>query len=264
MLRPLAWSSGRLLVRVLSPLARFELPDDALFPWYQLRLLLGTHERETLAVCRRLLRPGMVAIDVGAHAGYFSVRFARWVGATGRVLAFEPHPASFEVLRRNVGRRGLRNVRLARVAISDREGEAAFWETPSSFGHSLHRVKGQERSLRVEATTLDDACRKEGLGVVDLVKLDVEGAELEALAGMTEIARSSPAMAVILEFKPELCERRGARPADWLDAVARLGLTDVTALPEAGRARLIEPGDGPALAAVGKCNLLARKPRRAA
>ncbi len=120
LLRALAWTGGELAVSTLSTLLRFELPREQLLPLYKLELLLGAYEAGTVRRYRALLRPGAVVFDVGAHIGYHTVRFAALVGRSGRVYAFEPHPANVRLLRRNVERRGLAQVTLIPQAVADR------------------------------------------------------------------------------------------------------------------------------------------------
>jgi FkbM family methyltransferase len=259
-LRGAVWSLGDVAVRAGSALTGFELPPDRLLPLYKLQFLLGTYERGTVRAVRRLLRPGMTALDVGAHAGYYTLLFSRLVGPGGRVLAFEPHPQTFAVLSRNARRRALANVELSASAVSDREGEARLWQTELSVGHSLLPVKpGAARSLPVTTTTLDAVSRAEGLARADLVKVDVEGGEAEVLAGMRDLAARSPGLAVILEYKPEILRARGEDLPAFLGRLAAGGFEEVWALSDSGEPRRLDPRDG-SLRTWPKCNLLARRP----
>jgi FkbM family methyltransferase len=253
------WTGGEWIARAASALARFELPPDRLLPLYKLRFLLGTYERGTVRAVRRLLRPGMTAIDVGAHAGYYTLLFSRLTGPRGTVIACEPHPDTFAVLGRNVARRGLRNVRLVPVAVSDREGEASLWQTALSVGHSLLPLKrGAGAALPVATTTLDALARAHGLARADLVKVDVEGAEGEVLEGMRELAARSPGLALILEYKPEILRARGEDLPALLGRRAAHGFAEVFALADTGAPRRLDPRDS-SLRGETKCNLLARR-----
>ncbi|HVR71259.1 MAG TPA: FkbM family methyltransferase [Vicinamibacteria bacterium] len=258
-LREVVWSAGDAMVRVVSTLTGFELPPDRLLPLYKLQFLLGTYERGTVRAVRGLLRPGMTAIDVGAHAGYYTLLFSRLVGATGRVLACEPHPATFAVLSRNARRRRLANVRLFPSAVSDREGPARLWQTELSVGHSLLPVKqGALEALTVTATTLDALSRAEGIARADLVKVDVEGGEAEVLTGMAELAARSPGLALILEYKPEILRARGEDLPSLVARLAAHGFEDVWALSNSSPPRRVDARDA-SLRTWPKCNLLARR-----
>jgi FkbM family methyltransferase len=211
--------------------------------------------------CRRVLRPGMPVVVVGADVGYYSRLFSQWVGPQGLVLAFEPHPANFDILRRNVERARLRNVRLFPFAVSDREGTATLWQTPLSSGHSLHPVKPEAgRPLALPTVSLDVVCRSEGVSRVDLVKMDVEGGEPEVLKGMAGLASRSPRLAILMEFKAELLARRDYDPAQVLQTLSGFGCSDLWALRERGRTRSMRPDQVDVLVSLRKCNLLACKP----
>ena len=100
-LRPAHIAMHRLMDRLLMPALerRYDfktIPEDPF--WFRLELLTGRHELETANLLRRLVRPGMIALDVGAHVGYYTRLLARLTGAGGRVIAFEPHPRTQQVL----------------------------------------------------------------------------------------------------------------------------------------------------------------------
>ncbi len=80
--------------------------DDPLF--FRLELILGSYEEDTVAFMRQIVKPGMTVVDVGAHVGYYTRLFSKLVNGTGQVISFEPHPKTFNVLRRNTA--GLANV----------------------------------------------------------------------------------------------------------------------------------------------------------
>jgi FkbM family methyltransferase len=259
-LREVVWRAGNVAVGAASALTRFELPPDRLLPLYKLQFLLGTYERGTVRAVRALLRPGMTALDVGAHAGYYTLLFSRLVGPAGRVFAFEPHPSTFAVLRRNVERRRLDNVRLFASAVADHDGPAQLWQTRLSVGHSLlHAKQGATEALPVASVRLDTLRRTEAIEQADLVKVDVEGAEAEVLAGMTELAARSARLALILEYKPEILRARGEDLLDFLGRLAAMGFKDVRALSDSAPPRRLERGDA-SLRTWPKCNLLARRP----
>jgi FkbM family methyltransferase len=221
--RAAVWGGGDLLVRALSRARGFELPAEDLLPLHRLPLLLGAYERETMAVCRRLLTPGAVAVDVGAHAGYFTIAFARLTGPAGRVVAFEPHPQTCAILRRNVRRRRLAHVVIEQQAVSDREGEAVFYETAWSMGHTLQPVKEHVARMVVATTSLDAYLLRAGITNVALVKVDAEGGEPEVVAGLEVTAARDPGPSLVLEFKPVLLERRGFQPARLLARLTDMG-----------------------------------------
>ena len=143
---------------------------------------LGTAEPAVQQALARELAPGMVAYDLGANIGFFTIIAARLVGPQGRVLAFEPLPDNVRWLRHNIALNAFGHVEVIEAAVGAQErtarlegGGAGVWATLSDDGE--HRV----RMVR-----LDDGIADGSLPVPDVVKMDVEGAELQALEGMRE------------------------------------------------------------------------------
>ncbi|MBI5211299.1 MAG: FkbM family methyltransferase [Elusimicrobia bacterium] len=148
------------------------------------------------------LGPGQTVVDVGAHIGAFSLMTARLVGPSGRVFAFEPSPATLDLLRRNVERNGLAWIKVHPVALADAEGEAELFtagDQDNPAADTLAAVAGR-RAVKVRLCRLDDILAEEGVSRVDLLKIDVEGAEHRALDGAAKtLARTSR---VVLEAHP--------------------------------------------------------------
>lgn len=145
-------------------------------------VLTGRYEpTHTRAMIERA-GPGDAVLDIGAHVGYFTLLFARLVGASGSVWAFEPDPTNFRYLQRHVSVNGLRNVQTRRLAISDEEGTVRFAAgRGSGTGHLSQRGTDEVRS-----TTIDAFCARSGVSP-SLIKMDVEGAELRALQGAIKV-----------------------------------------------------------------------------
>lgn len=122
-----AWHGIGLLVQLMEKLEGFELPPDDIAPWFKLPWVLCTFEREVIQVYRQFLSPGMVVADVGAHAGYHTIRFAHLVGPNGKVYAFEPAPQNFKVLTRNVRRKRLTNVVVEPICVADYKWRMQFF-----------------------------------------------------------------------------------------------------------------------------------------
>ena len=171
-------------------------------------LLFDSYEPATTFVFERLVAPGDLVIDVGAHWGYFTLLAATLCGETGRVVAFEPHPRNLSILYKNLHANHLHNVDVVPKAVSDVEGPAKLHLSRASSGNSLISVPpGAELSagdggcLTVETVTLDGffapPCRKPAL-----IKIDIEGAELVALDGMMALSRDTADLALITEFNP--------------------------------------------------------------
>jgi protein O-GlcNAc transferase len=150
---------------------------------------------------RRFLREGMQAVDVGASYGVYTVAMARAVGAQGRVWAFEPTPQSADYLSRSLELNGLHNVRLRREALSDSAGSFAFGVGVNPELNALG-ANGPHASgaIEVRTVTLDQVAAAEDWRVVDFMKLDVEGHELEVIQGGRQFLSSASPL-LMLEIK---------------------------------------------------------------
>lgn len=138
------------------------------------------------AVCRR----GDCVLDVGANVGYFTMVAARAVGPVGAVHAFEASPVIAPLLRRNLRLNRMRQVTVHELAVSDRHGRLTFHtSTPDQRGRSSIRDLGDASAHTAEVPTLPLDAMLDDLPPVRLVKMDIEGAEPLALAGMRNLLR---------------------------------------------------------------------------
>ena len=171
----------------------------------------------TVPAFRRALRPGMRVVDVGAHIGFYTLLAAHCVGSGGRVWAIEPAPDNLAVLRANIERSGAAHVSLLPVAAGARPAARELHLASSSDMHSLypHALQTTAETVPVEQRPLDALVE----GAVDLVKIDVEGAEYEVLDGMRRILAENRRLAILAEWNP-LCLR--AAGADGAGLPARL------------------------------------------
>jgi FkbM family methyltransferase len=168
----------------------------------------GEYESETSRLIQRLLRPGDTMIDVGANIGYFTILGSRAVGVRGRVVAFEPMPHVRERLDRNIALNRLTNVVVRSEALSDSSGPSTFFAGPTDDTGlaSLRPLTGsmQVDVMRAKLDGLWDPADR-----VALVKIDVEGAEMAAVRGMSEcLKRDAPH--VILEVTDDYLHAMGA------------------------------------------------------
>lgn len=153
---------------------------------------------------RRALAPGAVALDVGASVGSYALLFGQWVRPHGRVYAFEPAPAVRDALERHIALNGLGDVVVPVAhAVSDRAGRAPF-VTPGLHGISRLAGAADAASTVVDTITIDEFCAR-ARARPDLIKIDVEGAELAALRGARETIRACRgALALFVELHPSL------------------------------------------------------------
>jgi FkbM family methyltransferase len=155
---------------------------------------------------RRLLKPGMVFIDIGANIGYFAMLSAALVGPSGKVYAFEPNPDNCRMIEKSIEANGFENIQLFPNAVAEaRQSFNLDVGGTNSNGRiidfSPDAIPGQATPLLVEAVVLDEALPN--LDRVDVIKLDIEGAEPRAWQGMQQIV-SKFRPTLVFEFSPEL------------------------------------------------------------
>ena len=163
---------------------------------------------------RRDVREGDVVFDVGANVGAYTLLFATWVGPAGRVLAFEPASAPREGLTQLVAANALSpRVKTIASAVSAAEGSMTFL-ADAAAGETRIVSHAGPGTVTVPVTTIDAVCRREGL-LPRLIKIDVEGAELDVLRGAREtIARAGQELRLYVEMHPHLWAESGVTRAD--------------------------------------------------
>ena len=170
----------------------------------------------------------MTFIDAGAHVGLYTLFASRMVGERGVVLAIEPSSREFERLAHNLQANTVQNVRLRRAALSDRRSQARLTiaearhsghNTLGLFAYEITRPAGTEV---VPTERLDDIVREERLGRVDVIKMDLEGAELLALEGAREVLQRFRPL-LLLELSDRSLQHQQARSALVWDMLERCG-----------------------------------------
>lgn len=223
----------------------FDVDTSSYLEW--VLWVYGEYEPDTEAIIRRYLRPGDVAIDVGANIGIHTMPMSEAVGPQGVVLAVEPLPSVRDRLERNLSLNRATNVRVIAQAASDREGSALLYPPRADAANlgqaSLARLGHLDpgSSIEVPLVTLDALVRAQGLDRVRLIKIDVEGHDREVMAGaIALIDRYHPVL--IFEFSPEHTSEIGN---DWNDTVGLLVRQRSYRLSEMWRGALNPLGERP-------------------
>lgn len=149
---------------------------------------LGTYERHMQHLFRERIRPGAIVFDVGANAGFFTLLASKLAGASGRVYAFEPLPRNLYYLERHVRLNDLANVTVEALAVAATSGEAHF----RTAAHASMGGLAEGGNLRVVTASLDDLIASDRIPRPDFIKMDIEGAEGDALRGAADLLGSGP------------------------------------------------------------------------
>jgi FkbM family methyltransferase len=195
----------------------------------------GSNDRAELREALRAMPPGGVMLDVGANFGFYSIAIAARLRQHCLIHAFEPNPATFDRLQKNIRLNTSRAVTAHEMGVSDRAGHAAVVEVR---GHSGAAYLGPGADVVV--TTLDDFCEHAHVDRVDLIKIDAEGAELRILRGAARVLhRCRPT--ILLELNAPTLEREHSSPAQVLAHLRAFGYRVYTISPKAE----IQPDAGP-------------------
>ncbi|QFI75627.1 FkbM family methyltransferase [Bradyrhizobium betae] len=163
---------------------------------------------------RRFVPEGSVVIDVGANVGFFSLRFASWVGPRGEVILLEPEDRNFEALQSLVVREGMiERSRLMKVAAAETSGKAMLKINPQHPGD--HKLSLDDTGVPIDTVRLDDLLSDKGRSRPSLIKIDVQGAELSVLRGAPDILRHARP-ALFVELDEDGLRKFGASVADVL------------------------------------------------
>jgi FkbM family methyltransferase len=161
----------------------------------------GSCEPNELRFIAALLRSGMTTLDIGANIGWFTLLMAASVGATGRVVAFEPSPRERAVLNANVRRNGFAWVTIRAEALLETRSTASLHiadpvhSGQNTLGSFIYEGVRSVATVAVDAAPLDDLVEELHLDGLDFIKVDVEGAELRVLRG---------ALATLRRYRPVL------------------------------------------------------------
>ena len=170
-----------------------------------------------------LLKPGMTVLDLGANVGIYTLRALR---AGCRVFSFEPTPRTKQILQQNIKVNGFAESGRAHVieaAVSNICGSATFYEKLGVCGQNTLYQEENETGIAVTVKTITLDSLRERLGRIDVIKMDIEGAEYNALLGMQELLRENESVQIIMEFAPVHIKRAGHEPSELLQLIKRLG-----------------------------------------
>lgn len=168
---------------------------------------------------------GRVFFDIGANIGYYSILASKLVGEKGAVVAFEPVISNLTFLHRHVELNNAENVRVLSFALSDKQSIASFsLGQNSAMGHLSENGNGGENLVYVPTVSLDEIAAKMNL-MPDVMKIDVEGAEMDVFAGAENVLRTAKPTIFLSTHSPEL--RR-----DCLEFLQKHGYEVKSMLPE--------------------------------
>ena len=251
----IGYQTGQACAELLSRATRFRTSQEDPLR-YRMQLLTRTYEADTVELVRKMTRPGMIALDIGANVGYYTRLLSTLVGSYGHVLAFEPNPHIFTLLRQNTGK--LNNVGLIQMAVGYIDGQATLYDSLSESGGASLRYDAREvadlrnvhrgqalaprivedlptATYSVKTTSVDSYLSERRMSELNIVKIDIEGAELDALRGMEQIVQRSKQITMFIELNPRTLRQFDSDPLELWSKLRDMNF-EITAIN--GRRRL--------------------------
>ncbi len=187
---------------------------------------IRSHGKENLTtqIFKRVVEDGYTVVDIGANIGYFTLLAARLVGKKGKVYAFEPEPRNYNMVLKNIALNGYENVVPVQKAVSNASGVVKLYLSSKDIGaHTIRQhhdkmqfdEKESGEFVEVESVTLDEFFNDKR-HPIDVIKMDIEGAEMAALSGMDRIIRENQNVKVFIEFYPSAIREMGYSPEEFV------------------------------------------------
>jgi FkbM family methyltransferase len=190
----------------------------------QIPLYYNIYEWRDTPIIISLIRDTNTILDIGGNIGQMALLFAQYAQ---KVYTFEPIPETGDRLLENIKLNNLENkVFLSRVALSNFRGKIKFGLPPignRGTGSTIITEQSKVRTIEVDATTLDQFIEENNISHIDLIKMDIEGAELFALQGMTKLLSNEKKPIIILEMTLIMMTQAGYSPKDLLEFLGQFG-----------------------------------------
>jgi FkbM family methyltransferase len=230
--RPLRIAANALLRAMLPSTRRVNgaivhlNPDD---PVVSGALTLGVYEKDEIAFFERVIEPEMIFVDVGANVGLYTALGLRRMRYPGKIICVEPDPASASFLKQTIRSNQVGGqspkVSLYQLALSDTQGELILHKNPENKGDNrIYADSLCTEAIRVRTDTLDSLMESEAIEEINLIKIDVQGAEAKVLAGARRVLQKSTDCVMVTEFWPYGLASSGSSPSAYLSALEDLGL----------------------------------------
>lgn len=179
--------------------------------------LTGQWEPDVTRFVQSYVSSGMTVLDVGAYFGFFTLQFAKLTYPRGKVYAFELDPDILPLLYGNLAMNSIGNVEIAEFGLLDRSESLSFVGQGRLDLNNSHRINGAVRVVSFDEWRLNKSIAK-----VDFIKMDIEGAELNALCGMQQtLLQDSPHL--LIEVHPQFIDSFGHRVSELYDFLRSMG-----------------------------------------
>jgi FkbM family methyltransferase len=189
------------------------------------------YEGATRKVVERILKKGDIFLDLGSHIGFYALIAARIVSESGHVYAFEPTPATRDTLNKNIIDNNLSNIiTVESFGISDRSEKVYFIVNSNSSECNKISRSGieSENIITIKTISVDDYAILNNIQKIDLVKMDIEGAEYQAIMGMRKIISENPDIKLIFEYNKKILDENDSSGVKIFNLLKELGFNKFT------------------------------------
>lgn len=223
--------------KITNNLLRFMVPEEVhvhgatvvlnrMDPVISGALTLRVFEKTETRFFRRIYRPDMIFLDIGANVGYYTALALQISRGCAKVIALEPDPVSFEYLRKTVTRNGGTQTICLQRAAGHRRGQTILYRSGENCGDNrLYPHESCTDECYAEIITVDELLAELDIGEVDIIKMDVQGYEYHVLSGMIATVRRSSRLIIMMEFWPHGLCQAGSDPLQLLETLTECGLT---------------------------------------
>jgi len=185
-------------------------------------IALSAYEQFETEIFKQSLRKDMVVVDIGANIGYYTLIAA---AESKQVIAFEPDVDNYQLLINNIEKNGLQNISAYQLAVGEKKGKISFFVNQDNFGdRRIYNFDESGSKTEVDVVSLDEFILENNLPKIDLLKIDIEGAEAIAFKGMKNILNQEH-LQMFVEFFPDGLKRTGFDPISFLKDIANFGFT---------------------------------------
>jgi len=198
----------------------------------QRRIFLFDYDSRAQKFIRENLKAGDTFLDIGANVGFYTFLGASIVGETGRVIAIEPNPKTFEKMRKTIERNRLKNVLALNIGLGSSESEVELYYNSSIGNDSATMVAhGATESVKVKVLKLDEVVSQHNIETIAYVKIDVDGFEPEVFQGAKSLLAAGGIKALQCEFSDVWLRRMKNSPESVHGFLVKSGFHDVDGHP---------------------------------
>lgn len=180
-------------------------------------------DRNTIKHIKKVIKPGMVVLDIGAGVGFYSLLFSNLIGAKGKVIAFEPEEQNFKWLSKLT--RQSDNIEICNLAVSDKSGSISLFISKSlNVDHQTYRSDEPRESISVNAVSIDGFLEEYHKDLkIDIIKIDIQGFDYHGFIGMKNTLMQSPDVIIFGEYYPYGMERAGVAFDLYYNSLIEMG-----------------------------------------